>query len=172
MQNSGRIILNATKSRTTLSSPNYPKSYTNNMDLQFVIQAAENKVIKVEIEYVDIEKCGTSGCHCDQISLKDESQPKAKFFKFQGQNKLCNIGCDFDVITSSTNQITVNFTTDGSVTSTGWSMSYWAVPKSSTNTATKYEVQYSIECAPVSTGTTPSSSGQEGENGNKKKHFV
>ena len=110
----------------TLSSPNYPKIYSNNLDETYIIEAPEGLAIQLQIMKFHVEECDRKSCSCDYLTIQDGD---GSFFEFNGSSKMCGEMCAFSRIESSTNTMKLKFSTDFSNSNEGWSLEYSAIPR-------------------------------------------
>ncbi|CAK8680068.1 unnamed protein product [Clavelina lepadiformis] len=94
----------------TISSPNYPSNYANNLNCTWIIQAPANKLIKVR--FLDFELQGCSYTVNDYLAVYDGNILYTGV-EFCGSNK----PKDFE---SSTNQVTINFISNDIISRKGF----------------------------------------------------
>lgn len=86
--------------------------YSNNLNCQWLIQPAGASIIRLNFNRIDTEDC------CDEVKIYDGSNSTAPLLgTFNGATIP-------SIITSSGGSLFVVFTTDGSVTGTGWEIAY------------------------------------------------
>jgi len=97
---------------TTLTSPGYPSEYANGLDCSVTITAPERMLVHVTVDDFNLES--HSSCGFDSLAVGDSGL-------------MCgSSGQGFDYV-SSGNVVTITFHTDGSVTRSGFSLSFEAV---------------------------------------------
>ena len=145
--NSGNFTFTADLIPKTLTSPNYPNSYMNNLDKYYFIEAAENHVIKIVFDMFAVELCEENLCWCDALTIQEGTPDEAlSFFTFNGTARMCGQMCNSGDIVSQSNKLTVWFSTDASLTTRGWSFTYEAVPEDQIQENTGYEITSSTSC--------------------------
>ena len=100
-----------------VTSPNYPNNYTNNFERTDTIQVAEGLIISLQFSAFQIEYHST--CDFDHLTITDGDG-----------TTLMEKSCGFSLpaaITSRSNMTKVVFSTDGSNTESGFSLSWTAV---------------------------------------------
>ena len=100
-----------------VTSPNYPDNYPNNFERTYTIQVAEGLIISLQFSAFDIESHST--CDYDHLTITDGDG-----------TTLMEKSCGYSLpaaITSRSNMIKVVFSTDGSATESGFSLSWTAV---------------------------------------------
>jgi len=98
-----------------LTSPNHPSEYSNNVDCDFFIKGLVGETVTLSFSAFDIEN--HSSCAYDALEIYDGDNTGALLAKLCGSTIPSSI-------TTSSNTMYVRFTTDGSVTRTGFSASY------------------------------------------------
>ncbi|KAF4791170.1 deleted in malignant brain tumors 1 protein [Turdus rufiventris] len=99
----------------SIQSPGYPSSYPNNAHCVWRIRLRD-PARRIELQFTDVELEGNS-CSYDAIEVYDGGSPEAWRLGLVCRN-------DHRVFTSSGNQLTILFRTDGSVTSRGFHAFY------------------------------------------------
>jgi len=106
----GELSLTALNTAGTITSPNHPSNYPNNMDCSWRITAPEGKIIRLNVSSFQMED--HSSCSYDKLTI--------------GEEYYC--GDDIPpVIYSASNELTVEFHTDVSQTYEGFSLTYQAI---------------------------------------------
>eukprot|EP00057_Strongylocentrotus_purpuratus_P007249 XP_011661723.1 PREDICTED: deleted in malignant brain tumors 1 protein [Strongylocentrotus purpuratus] len=105
----------------TFTSPNYPSEYDDDSSCDFVFKASEGEVITVTFNDFELE--AASGCGYDVLEIYDGPSSSANLL-----GEFC--GTDSPgIVTSSGNDMFIRFTSDSSITRTGFSADYqFAVP--------------------------------------------
>ena len=137
----GTTSVVAEVNQKTLSSPNFPKRYINNLDKRYVIEAPKDHLIKLDFTHFFVEECDTKSCWCDYVTIKDGN---GQFFKFNGVNEMCGQMCDFSEMQTSTNKVTITFVSDYARSYGGWSLKFWAVTES--RKQTKHAIDFKTSC--------------------------
>ena len=107
---SGNTILNECSGEFDDGSGN--NNYSNNTDCTWLIQVEEDSTIFLAFNSFNTESC------CDVLFIYDGPNSNAPLIgEYRGD-------ISPDVILSSSNELFLEFTTDGSVTRAGWSVSY------------------------------------------------
>jgi len=105
----------AAVSSGTESSPNYPENYPDNLNMkQYVIKVAQGKKVELTIEDLAIEAC--EDCSCDRLEIYDT--PATGYPTIL--DTLCGDTKPSSSYTSSSNIMTIYFTTDYSVNDKGF----------------------------------------------------
>ncbi|XP_041477095.1 extracellular serine proteinase-like [Lytechinus variegatus] len=95
------------------ASPNYPASYDNNADCDFDFTAAEGEVISLTFNNFELESSST--CSYDSVSIYDGADSSAPLIgEYCGSNSP-------GTVTSSGSSLYMKFTSDSSVTYSGFS---------------------------------------------------
>ena len=105
-----------------ISSPNFPGTYPNNFTNTYTIQVDAGQVIRLEFEAFNIE-FEKNACNYDSLTIS-ETKPNEKARTLMAKH--CGDILP-PVIISTTNKVDLMFKTDGSVTSTGWSVKWTAI---------------------------------------------
>ena len=108
------LILLATGNVT---SPNYPDNYPNNLEKIETIQVEQGLILSLQFTAFDIEADST--CDYDHLTITDGDGTTL-------MEKSCGTTLPAD-ITSTSNIVKLVFSTDGSQTRPGWSVSWSAV---------------------------------------------
>ncbi len=98
-----------TAANGTITSPNYPAKYENNLNCSTKITVAAGKIIFLNFTAFSLEI--DSYCPYDYVEIIDGSSS----VKYCGHPS---------AITSKTNELTIRFKTDSSVVQTGFSATY------------------------------------------------
>ena len=106
-----------------ISSPNFPETYPNNFTNTYTIQVDAGQVIRLEFEAFNIE-FEKNACNYDSLTIS-ETKPNEKARTLMAKH--CGDILNSSVIISNTNNVNLMFKTDGSVTSTGWSVKWTAI---------------------------------------------
>ncbi|XP_071498643.1 extracellular serine proteinase-like [Diadema antillarum] len=106
----GHVFTEATGQFT---SPNYPGNYDNNEDCSFTIQAEAGETVTLSFSVFNVESHSSCGYDAVQVSDGDKNVLQ----------KLCGSEIP-DPIMSTNNGMLVDFTTDGSITYTGFVASF------------------------------------------------
>ena len=106
-----------TSSSGTFQSPNYPSDYPNMVDCWYRISVSAGKVIKLRISSFNLEYHLT--CGYDKLAIYDGSGTSATILA-----TLCGILYNVTEFKSSGSDMYVRFTTDGSVTRSGFQANY------------------------------------------------
>ena len=129
-----------------VTSPNHPGYYPNSLEVTETIQVEQGLIISLQFTAFDIEPCG-SNCVCDHLTITDGDgtilMEKSCGSSSNGSNILTkgqkshvggiviggeSIGSSLPpAIRSRSNLVNLVFRTDGSVTRSGWSVSWSAV---------------------------------------------
>ncbi|CAM4702792.1 unnamed protein product [Lepidochelys kempii] len=102
----------------TFSSPNYPHYYPNNAQCIWEIQVQYNGYVHVQFDHVALEP--HSNCAYDFIEIYAQ-QPYTSTLL----GRICSGG--YQAFTSSSNRMTVVFSSDGSYQNTGFHATYYSV---------------------------------------------
>ncbi|CAM5129636.1 unnamed protein product, partial [Eretmochelys imbricata] len=102
----------------TFSSPNYPHYYPNNAQCIWEIQVQYNGYVHVQFDHVALEP--HSNCAYDFIEIYAQ-QPYTSTLL----GRICTGG--YQAFTSSSNRMTVVFSSDGSYQNTGFHATYYSV---------------------------------------------
>ena len=115
------------KTTGNVSSPNYPKSYPDNLYMTEIIEVQSGKLLRLEFTYFDVYY--GSSCQYDFVKITDGDG-----------TTLMDNSCGYSsedpsssnhflppIITTMSNRVDIFFHTDGSRTLTGWSLSWSAV---------------------------------------------
>ena len=108
------LILLATGNVT---SPNYPDNYPNNLEKIETIQVEQGLILSLQFTAFDIESHST--CAYDHLTITDGDGTTL-------MEKSCGTTLPAD-IRSTSNIVKLVFSTDGSQTRPGWSVSWMAV---------------------------------------------
>lgn len=103
-------------------SPNYPKEYPHNIDVEWLIEVQNNHLIEFYMMDFSIED--SSSCMHDKLTIYDGDE------KLNHRKILEHCGENLPAIrkhTTTTNQLLINFQTDSSVSSKGFKMNYTTV---------------------------------------------
>ncbi|XP_046548824.1 cubilin-like [Haliotis rubra] len=108
----------ATSGRTTISSPNYPGNYGNNMVCKWTIWATSNTTqIRLAGSY-SLAGGSSGSCGGDFLNVYDGAEDGSNFLE-----KLCGTGSD--TLQSIGNLLTIVMKTDGSYTGKGFSFLFY-----------------------------------------------
>ncbi len=108
---------NMTAATGTISSPGYPKKYTDDLDCTSTITVAPGKRILLNFTAFDVE-ASYGGCLYDYLQIVDGSRSR----------KFCGNGAQrLRSYKSKTNKLTLRFKTDSTTTRTGYHATYTAV---------------------------------------------
>ena len=103
-----------------VTSANFPSNYPNNHENTETIRVEEGLVIALKFTAFDIEY--HSDCSYDHLMIEDGDGTTL-------MEKNCGDALPADIVSSS-NVVKLHFSTDGSVTKSGWSVEWKATPKS------------------------------------------
>ena len=157
----GETFLEAfTSMERTLTSPNFPENYMNNMDKSYIIQAPQGHVIRIKFNYFYVEGLNVSSkCKSDYMTIQDGISNQEMFFLFDNSAGMCGYMCNIDDIVSTVDKIKIKFVTDGKVTQAGWSLNYSAVPANISNKfpsgRSRYKVNHFTSCKKTETENFP-----------------
>ena len=121
-------MLTATDVEQTVTSPNYPNDYGNDLKCEYQIRASDGKVIEVTITDMDIEE--EPQCAYDSLRIRNGLTNQHPFFKVNQNSKICG---DLESLnsretfTSRTNGIILYFETDSIESRKGWKMTFKSV---------------------------------------------
>ena len=142
ISSTGTDVFMASTIPAELTSPNYPQNYMNNLQKTYIIKAPQDHVIKITFDHFNIEY-GTEDCIFDALALFDDGFA----FVFNNSIYFCGSLCEFGAIVTTSEKLEINFSSDGSVTRSGWSLKYQAIPASEVNQAEQSkEVTVSDQC--------------------------
>ena len=128
----------------SLSSPNFPKKYANNLIRNYVIETSEGYVIQLNVMAFHVEECDRTLCWCDFLTILDGN---GEFFTFNGATRMCGEISDIAPIESSTNQLTISFSSDYVNAHEGWFLLFKRVSKTqSPQSSTSHQVGYQTVC--------------------------
>ncbi|XP_077655255.1 scavenger receptor cysteine-rich domain-containing protein DMBT1-like [Urocitellus parryii] len=105
------------QSSGNFSSPFYPGNYPNNARCVWDIEVPNNHLVTVTFIYVRLE----GGCNYDYIEVFDGPSSSSRLIA-----KVCD--GDTGSFTSSSNFLSVRFTSDGSVTRAGFQAAFYSIP--------------------------------------------
>ena len=103
-----------------VTSANFPSNYPNNHENTETIRVEEGLVIALKFTAFDIEY--HSDCSYDHLMIEDGDGTTL-------MGKKCGDILPADIVSKS-NVVQLHFSTDGSVTKSGWSVDWTARPKS------------------------------------------
>ncbi|XP_078658661.1 ovochymase-like [Branchiostoma floridae x Branchiostoma belcheri] len=102
----------------TFTSPNYPSQYPNNAQCSWKMSVTPGKLVQINIDTMDVEADG--GCSYDSIAIYDGPDASAPLLR-----KLC--GSSAREVVANGNEAFVVFSTDSSVTGSGFSATFSAI---------------------------------------------
>ncbi|KAK3588078.1 hypothetical protein CHS0354_012131 [Potamilus streckersoni] len=103
--------------KATLTSPNYPNQYENNLCCNWIIEASTDYIISLRIKYIDFEHRGN--CLFDYLKINLGNALET--------NRICMKSNTDLIFISRSSEADITFVTDGSKTRTGFSLEYQAV---------------------------------------------
>ena len=116
------------KATGVVTSPNHPDNYPDNLDKTEIIEVESGKILRLEFTSFAVYACGVT-CSCDFVKITDGDG-----------TTLMDNSCGYSsidpshsmyflppIITTRSNRVEIFFHTDGSGTTTGWSLSWSAV---------------------------------------------
>jgi len=106
----------ASTSPSYLRSPGYPNDYPNSVYNRYVIVADQGMTVQMRIDHFDLEV--SSNCVNDYLVISDPNG--------YGSGRLCGTTAERNGYRSSGQVLNFLFRTDGSVSRTGFSITYWA----------------------------------------------
>ena len=117
-----------------VTSPNYPDRYPNNLDRTDTIQVLQGLILKFQFTAFDIYDC-PQACLCDHLTIMDGDGTtlieKSCGSTADGSIVIGGQSLGFSLlsipITSRSNVVNLMFSSDGSLTWPGWSLSWSAV---------------------------------------------
>ncbi|XP_041065220.1 uncharacterized protein LOC121289661 [Carcharodon carcharias] len=99
-------------------SPNYPYPYPNNAQCTWYIKVDGNERIKLEFTYIELEY--TSTCSTEYIAIYDGPSTNSVLL-----SKFCS--WPYQKLVSSSNSMTIYFTSDSSVPKSGFAANYYTL---------------------------------------------
>ncbi|XP_033122715.1 CUB domain-containing protein 2-like, partial [Anneissia japonica] len=114
-----------TASSGSFSSPGFPMLYRNNIDCKYTIVTSPDRVIIIIFHTLQLEL--DPECSHDYVELINYPESSGE--------RLCNqIGTTSEIWTSTSNQVVINFHSDGSWVNTGFNATYSTIIKASNPT--------------------------------------
>ena len=102
-----------------ITSPNYPNKYPNNANCRYLIRNS-NPRARITINFLAFRL--ESSCIYDRIKIYDGESTSAN--QLGSLNGYCGTSLQNRIFKSSGNALLITFTTDGSVTFSGFQISY------------------------------------------------
>ena len=100
-----------------VTSPNHPNNYPNNLRRTNTIEVEEGLVVVIEFTAFDVESHST--CKYDHLTIKNGDGTTL-------MEKTCGSSLPA-AVTSPSNKVEIYFYTDGSVSKSGWRLTWRAV---------------------------------------------
>ena len=112
-----------------VTSPNYPKNYPDNLDRTETIEVENGKILSLEFTYFAVYACNTTTCPCDHVKITegDGTTLMDKSCGYSTENPSSVVHFLPPIMTTKTNAVEIFFHTDGSSTTTGWTLNWRAV---------------------------------------------
>ena len=113
-----------------VASPNHPNDYPHNLDKTEMIEVESGKILKLEFTHFAVENCDDiTTCGCDFVKITD-LDGTTLMDNSCGTSSIDPSNPSYflpPIITTRSNRVSIFFHTDGSVTDSGWSLSWSAV---------------------------------------------
>ena len=125
MKNHFEFILKATG---VVTSPNHPDNYPDTLDKTQTIEVESGKRLRLEFTSFAVHACDIPTCPCDFVKITD-GDGTTLMDNSCGYSEYPSSSWYFlpPIITTRSNRVEIFFHTDGTVTSSGWSLSWSAV---------------------------------------------
>ena len=102
-----------------ITSPNHPAHYPSNLEKTEQVVVESGKILRLEFAHFDVESKDDGTCPYDYVTIKNGDG-----------NTLMEKTCGSSLpaaITSTSNTVEIHFHTDGSVSKSGWRLTWRAV---------------------------------------------